>query len=275
MIIHLKTINGIKIQCTEGENKILSLNDDLYIYKAINRELDQMKNVILNDQLVYPKLFYTEYFHVYKNEHSKIFKDNNLRHDITVMSGDLAGIEFMKTYGHYHEILDGTNTPAPEVIEILHGNAILILQKPHKITEDKKRSINDMYDFGDITDVHIFKLKTGDAFVIPPHYGHIIVNQKPTVLVFSSLISARAKSIYNGIFNYKGGAYYVIKKNAKQVLVQNPHYKHVPKIKKVKKWAYNNIINNKKVPTYSHFISNPEKYSWINNPEEFNWEQFA
>ena len=78
MIIHLKTINGIKIQCTEGENKILSLNDDLYIYKAINRELDQMKNVILNDQLVYPKLFYTEYFHVYKNEHSKIFKDNML-----------------------------------------------------------------------------------------------------------------------------------------------------------------------------------------------------
>ncbi len=273
MIIHLKTINGIKVQCTENENKLLSNGDDIRIFKILNRELDQMRKVILNDKLVYPKLFYTEYFHIYKDEHAKVFKDNNIRHDITIMSGNLAGIEFMKTYGYYHEILEG-NYSAPEIIEILHGSGIILLQKPKIISQDAK-NIEDMYDFGHITDFSIFKVKTGDVFVIPPHYGHIIINQRPTAMVFSSLISSRAKSIYKGIHDYKGGAYYIIKKNAKQVFVQNPNYKYVPKIKKQKKWSYNNLIDGKKISTYSHFINNPKEYSWINHPDSVKWENFA
>ena len=277
MIIHLKTINGVRIQCSENENKLLSVNDDISIYKTIDRELSQMRSVILNDQLVYPKLFYTEYFHLYKNEHSDVFKDENIRHDITIISGNLAGIEFMKTYGHYHEILDGSEHAAPEIIEILHGNAIILLQKPKTIDckKENRKTINDILDFGNISEVSMFKLKMGDTFVIPPYYGHTIINQKSSALVFSSLISAKAKTIYKGIFDYKGASYYIIKKNAKQVFVQNPNYKSVPKIKKQKKWAYNNIMENKKGSSYLNFVNNPKNYSWINNPDTINWEQFA
>jgi glucose-6-phosphate isomerase len=277
MIIHLKTINGVKIQCSENENKLLSINEDISISKIIDRELDQMRSVILNDQLVYPKLFYTEYFHLCKNEHASVFKNENIRHDITIMSGNLAGIEFMKTYGHYHEILEGTNHAAPEVIEILHGNAIILLQKPERLVSDKPgvKTIADVLDFGNITEVSLFKLKPGDLFIVPPYYGHTIINQKSTALVFSTLISAKAKTIYKGIYDYKGASYYIIKKNAKQVFVQNPNYKNVPKIKKQKKWSYNNIMDNKKGSSYLNFINNPKNYSWINDPDSINWEQFA
>ena len=276
MIVYLKTINGIKVQCTDTENKLLQLNNDISIHKILDRNLEEMKYVILNNQLLYPKLFYTEYFHILKNDHKDLFKEHGLRHDITIMSGNLAGIEFMKTYGHYHDLLNSKRNTAPEVIEILYGQALILLQKPKMVSSKYAlgQSLESMCDFSHIEEFTYFKLNKGDVFVIPPGYGHILINQKPGALIFSSLISSRAKSLYKSIFDFRGGAYYIIKKNAKQVFVQNPNYKNVPKVKKQRKWAYSNLVD-KKDPIYLSFVNDPKKYHWLNNPDSINWENFA
>ncbi len=276
MIIYLKTINGIKVQCSENENQLLYLNTDLSVHKVLDRSLKEMKYVILNENLLYPELFYTEYCHIYKKSHGDTFTKQEVRHDITIMTGNLAGIEFMKTYGHYHSLINSEFNTAPEVIEILHGNGLILLQKPRKI-KDKAKNIEDIYDFSFIDNVYIYKVSKGDTFIVPPGYGHIIINQKPSVLIFSSLISSKAQSLYKNLFKYKGGAYYVIKKNAKQVFVQNPNYKNVPKLQKKKNtsaWSYNKIIDNNQ-PIYTNFLENPNKFSWLNNPDQINWERFA
>ncbi len=83
MIIYLKTINGIKVQCSENENQLLYLNTDLSVHKVLDRSLKEMKYVILNENLLYPELFYTEYYHIYKKSHGDTFTKQEVRHDIT------------------------------------------------------------------------------------------------------------------------------------------------------------------------------------------------
>ncbi len=275
MIIQLKTINGIKVQYTDNENKILC-QDDVITYKVLNRSLCEMKNVILNSKLLYPDLFYTEYCHIYKKLHEDIFKESNIRHDITIMSSNFVGIEFMKTYGHYYDLLNSHYYSAPEIIEILHGTALILLQKPKIVSKGFAigQGIDDITDFSSITDVYIFKLNKGNMILIPPNFGRIIINQKASPLVYTSLKSTKARALYQHILKYKGAAYYIIKKNAKQVFVQNPNYKTVPKVKKIKKWPYANLLDTK-IPLYQSFISNPQKYDWLNNPETVEWEKFA
>ena len=275
MIIQLKTINGIKVQCTDTESRILC-QDDIITYKILDRSLHEMKNVILNSKLLYPNLFYTEYCHIYKKLHEDIFKENNIRHDITIMSGNYVGIEFMKTYGHYYDLLNSNYYSAPEIIEILHGTAFILLQKPKIISRKFAlgQNIEDISDFSSITNVYIIKLNKGNALLIPPNYGRTIINQKSTALVYTTLKSVKARPLYQHILKYKGAAYYIIKKNAKQVFVQNPNYKINAKIKQVKKWPYSNLLE-QKMPLYNSFISDPKKYDWLNNPESVDWEKFA
>jgi glucose-6-phosphate isomerase len=121
---------------------------------------------------------------------------------------------------------------------------------------------------------YIFKLNKGHLLLVPPNFGRTIINQKSSALIYTTLRSTKARPLYQHILKYKGASYYIIKKNAKQVFVQNPNYKTVSKIKKIKKWPYANLLETK-MPLYNSFILNPQKYNYLNNPDSIDWEKFA
>ena len=150
-----------------------------------------------------------ELYYMYR----KIKEKNGLVHNITIMPARMLGKEFVKTKGHYHVGKYG------ELYTILKGEAILLMQK-----KEKQK----------IKDVYYVRAKKGDIVIIPPEYGHIMINPSPTrELKTGDWSSVKCRSDY-GPIEKKGGACYFYTKLG---WIKNKNYKKVPKIhfKKPKK----------------------------------------
>lgn len=117
-------------------------------------------------------------------------KEHGLRYDITIIPPRMLGCEFVKTAGHYHPIVPGTNTTFPEIYEVLNGEAHYLLQKPG--------------DDG-IEDVILIKAGEGDKVIIPPGYGHLTINASNNELKMANWVARDFESIYAPI-KEKGGA---------------------------------------------------------------------
>lgn len=63
-------------------------------------------------------------------------KAHHLRYDITVIPPAMLGSEYIKTVGHYHPRVPGTNAYYPEIYQVLEGSATYLLQKVKSGEED-------------------------------------------------------------------------------------------------------------------------------------------
>ena len=87
-------------------------------------------------------------------------KAHHLRYDITVIPPAMLGSEYIKTVGHYHPRVPGTNVYYPEIYQVLEGSATYLLQKVKSGEEDF------------VMDVVVITAKKGDLVLVPPGYGH-------------------------------------------------------------------------------------------------------
>src|SRR5690606_42153599 len=55
-------------------------------------------------------------------------KAHHLRYDITIIPSGMLGSEYIKTVGHYHPRVPGTDTSYPEIYQVLEGSATYLLQ---------------------------------------------------------------------------------------------------------------------------------------------------
>ena len=179
-------------------------------------------------------------------------KEHGLRYDITVIPPNMMGCEYVKTAGHYHPNLPGTNITYPEIYEVLNGEAEYMIQKPD----------NDR-----IKDVILIKAKPGDKVIIPPGYGHLTINTSNKVLKMSNWVARDFDSIYSPIKEKGGGAYFILKDR----IVKNPGYEEVPEIRIIKpanlkeigidrtKEMYGLVRNIRKL----EFLTKPQKYEGL------------
>ena len=132
-----------------------------------------------------------------------VYGHNTLRYDVTVVPPRMFGEEYVKTYGHYHtEAKEGLTYP--EVYQILNGEAVFIMQTPHKDGS---------------MDCIITKCKKGDIVFVPPNYGHVMINPSSSTLVSANIVSNSFASDYAEYKENHGAAYYFTKDG----LVQNLH----------------------------------------------------
>ncbi|WP_406659964.1 glucose-6-phosphate isomerase family protein [Methanolobus sp. ZRKC3] len=156
---------------------------------------------------------YYMYRDLYKSEaDSNAIKAHNLRYDITIIPPAMLGKEFIKTAGHYHPHVPGTDISYTEVYQVLEGEATYILQKE---------------EHGKITDVMVYKVKKGGFVVIPPNYGHMTINASNETLKMANWVCRDFSSIYDEIRNMSGGAYYLLEEG----FVPNPEYVDAPEIR--------------------------------------------
>lgn len=180
------------------------------------RMLYDMKEVLFDrewvDQAGNMELYYM-YRDLYgsKSELEKI-KENNLRYDITVIPPRMLGREYIKTAGHYHPFVPGTELSYAEVYQVLEGKATYLLQKQ----ED-----------GMITDVMVYNANKGDCVVIPPGYGHITINATGETLKMANWVARDFSSVYEPIKEMSGAAYYLLIDG----FITNPDYAEVPPIR--------------------------------------------
>lgn len=220
------------------------------------RMLFDMKDVIY-DRKWLSNAENSELYYMYRElslskKDAAAMKEHGLRYDITVIPPQMLGNEFVKTAGHYHPLVPGTQITYPEIYEVLGGEATYILQKP---------------DNEGINDVILVKAGAGDKVIIPPGYGHLTINASNKVLKMANWVARDFESIYQPIKEKGGGAYFILDKG----MVKNPRYEHVPEIKPGKPANLKEIGLQKSKEMYGlvldlktlEFLTKPHEYAWV------------
>ncbi len=150
----------------------------------------------------------------------------DLRIDVTKLRAEPYNSgELPRTHGHYHP--EGPFGIWPEIYSVVKGHALFILQ--------------------DITGRHVklVEVKEGEILLIPPGYGHIMVNVGNEELITFNVVSKSFKPSYEE-YRAKRGPAVFIKEGLD--IVRNPNYDVVeikwcmpiplPSITKVLHYAY-------------------------------------
>lgn len=140
-----------------------------------------------------------ELYYIYRGLKTK----NGIRYDITLIPARMLGEEFVKTKGHYHFGSYG------ELYKVISGEGIFLIQK-------KK-----------VKDVYFVKAKKGEYILIPPQYGHTIINPSPKTLKIANWVSKDCQSDYKSIERKRGFCYYYTLTG----WIKNKNYKRIPKLK--------------------------------------------
>lgn len=175
-----------------------------------------------------------------------------LRYDITIIPPCMLGCEFVKTAGHYHQIVPGTDVTFPEIYEVLDGNARFLMQK---------------LDGDIIKDVAIINAEQRDKILVPPGYGHITINTTNDILKVANWVAMGREPLYDHIKRKKGGAYFILRDG----IVKNSTYGYVPDIRILKPTNFIKIGLKKSDNMYQlindidrlEFLTRPQKYGWL------------
>ena len=174
------------------------------------RYLFDLKDV-LYDQKWLSSAKNQELYYMYRGVETEnaLFQETDLRYDITEIPYQELGQEFIKTLGHYHFDSFG------ELYQILEGEVIFLCQKRNNLIG------------AEIEDVFYTTVKKNEYILLPPYYGHIMINAGKTTLKTCNWVSKQCRSDYNNIKNFKGGCYFYTLNG----WIKNNNYKIVPELR--------------------------------------------
>ena len=199
----------------EDDEYTLGFGEGLTSPQPDVRRLEDIRPVLYNQTISEPKELYYMYREVSRQEERAFLADEGLRFDLTVLPPRKLGREYMKTVGHYHPLVPGSDLTYPELYQVLHGRAHFLLQQ-----------VQD--DGGTLTDVVIVEAGPGDYLLVPPGYGHITINPGRETLVMANWVDGSFTSVYEPMVKYRGGAFYEVEESQQGVFIENDHYEESP-----------------------------------------------
>ncbi len=170
----------------------------------------------------------------------------NLRYDYTVIPPARIGDEYIKTYGHYHPV--HREVSYPELYQVISGRAVFLLQKRGK-REDE------------LVDFVAVRVEEGEMLLVPPDYGHVMINAGEERLITSNWVCQSFQSVYEPYARLRGAGYYLTTKG----WVENRNYKKLPTVREAKSLAGELLEVDGEM--YS-LLERPEKLRFLTNPEE-------
>lgn len=220
------------------------------------RKLYDMREVIYDQEWLQTTedkdLYYMYRDLYYSNRDHSLIKENDLRYDITIIPPSNLGLEYVKTAGHYHPLIEGTSYTYPEVYEVLSGVAHYLLQKTENST---------------VTDVIFVEAKEGDKVIVPPNYGHVTINPSNKELKMANWVSNQFSSIYEPYRECKGAAYFELTDGR---IIKNENYENLPEIRHLKPSNLSELGFYKNKEMYK-LISDSDKLSYLNHPQDYEW----
>ena len=224
-----------------GESEIRRLKDALpvYYYRE-NPTEDPIENPL-----------YYRYKNICFQQDEEIFKEYNLRYDITVLFPGKIGKEYIKTAGHFHPLKNTGKETYSEYCEVLTGEAIFLLQKNGRNNE--------------VEEIIAIEAKAGDKVYIPPNYGHITINPGDSFLVVASLAATIIDSSPEPFVVKSGAAYfYVETENGKVDWIKNPEYKNSVGLKiKAAPNIEHPLSDVSEKTIYKAFVDNPQSFAML------------
>ena len=249
----LSKTSGLALKLDTKKHELIFGGGMAKVSPAI-RFLKDMKEVLVGKDITKPDELYYMYRDLHEAGDGKLIRRNALRYDVTIIRADRLGNEFMKTAGHYHPGDYG------ELYEVVSGEAWCLLQKPN--AKDKRV----------IEDVILVKAKAHDKIVIPPGYGHILINAAKEDLVTSNWVSSEFSSEYELYKKAHGAAYYIFEDNLNERFEVNPYFKEVAKIRpaecvqEIKKFGLRSGV-----PMYLLLHHEVKKLDFLNNPLKYDY----
>ncbi len=248
-MINLQDISGLPL-LLDTLNNLLHPAGEIYYKDIDNVRLKNIRPILLNKTLRYPSFVYYEYQDICLKRHRKIFSKNKLHHNILILPPGLLGIEFIKSHIFAP---DKDQNDITTIVEVLYGSGVVLFQEVKEKGElDFETSVNY---------IAMVKVNRGDRVAIPQNYMYTFINPKNRPFVISRLFEDDGKIDYRTIWRDQGMAYYFIRKNARQEIVKNPHYKQVPVLKKIKpldSCKKYKLTSSK--PIYIQFINNEKRF---------------
>lgn len=253
MIVGLKGTSGIGISLDTALPGLL-FDKELDAHAPGIRTLEDMREVVVDKTLTLPEVLYYMYRDVCVTKDRGVLQSHKLRYDVTLIKPDTLGREFMKTAGHYHPGDFG------ELYEVLHGRCFCLLQR------------HGLADATVIEEAILVKAQAGQKIIIPPGFGHILVNPGPEHLVTSNWVSSEFKSEYGLYKQAKGAAYFIMNENGKVTCVPNPYFKKVASLGIVEPAAKIEAFGlTEGSPMYPLVNRSPGKLDFLNHPLDFSY----
>lgn len=222
--------------------------------KPIVRYLKEIKSALAQKDILKSRQLYCIYRGLRDIKDEDIIRKNKLRYDVTVIPSVNLGNEFIKTAGQSRRGAYGG------LYEVLYGAAWCLLQKAN----DQNPRI--------IEDVILVKAKPADKIVIPPGYGHTLINTAKTPLVVSEWASSGFLPEDESFQMAHGAAYFVFEDSLGERFEVNPYYREVPNIRiarapeKITDFALSS-----KEPMYVLARDQARKLDFLNNPDKYDY----
>lgn len=254
MKIYIQKVTGMDIHY-DNVSKELVLNE-----KPLGRStriLKDMKDVIKDQEWVKTvkperKMYYM-FRNIYEDTDKTIIEDNNLRYDITIIPPDMMGDEYIKTQGHCHPCVSGTDVTYPEIYQVLNGQAIFMFEKKE----------------GKQTKTYHIHGKEGDIVILPPGCSHVTINPTDQILILANWVETNFKSDYKPLLKAKGLAYYYIKKDNENEFIKNlAAGKEASELEELMPIDPELIGLKKDEPMYS-LIKTPERLAFLTRPQDY------
>lgn len=184
-----------------------------------------------------------------------ILRKNKLRFDLILLAFGRRGIQMPRTPGSCPQ------GGFPKLYESVYGEAWFLLQKENK--EDPRV----------IEDVILVKVRPAQKIIIPPGYGHILVNPGKDDLVACAFSSARLIQEPQTVEGPGGaGAYFIFKDNLGEFFQPNPYYQGVPYMRMAGPGARMKSLGlDSTSPVYNLLSKGIEKLDFLNNPAKYDY----
>ncbi|KKG09494.1 glucose-6-phosphate isomerase family protein [Methanosarcina sp. 2.H.A.1B.4] len=179
-------------------------------------------------------------------------KIHHLRYDITRIPPGMLGSEYIKTVGHYHPQVPGTNVSYPEIYQVLEGSATYLLQKVEPGEEDI------------VLDVAVIKAEKGDMVLVPPGYGHVTINASEKTLEMANWVCRDFSSVYEPVKRLSGAAYFLLKDG----FAKNPLYRDIPSIRYLKPLSFDELRLDSGENMYD-LLHRADKLRFLTAPQDF------
>lgn len=178
-----------------------------------------------------------------------------LQYDLVVLRPGMLGPEFAKSPGCRAQSRDGR--PLPQVLELLHGTGLLLLQK------EGERP-------GEVADAVLIEAAPGEKLVVPPGYGYVAINLGRQPLVLAGLMARNAVLDGEPYQRWQGAAYYaVLDEEDEPVLVVNETYGDVAELRMLPVEALPDVELGLVAgrPLYQLAVEHPERFAYLSAPE--------
>ncbi len=192
----------------------------------------------------------------FKND-VQLFKQTNLRYDITVIYSKKLESELTKTIGHYHPLKPKTGISYPEIYEVLSGYAYFLFQLIEKGNRARK--------------LYLVLARPGEKVIVPPGYGHITINAGKTPLIIANIYASNVPASNYEFFRvHQGAAYYILKPlTRKNAVRKNNHYGTLGQLNLARPKEIGKLNIDFKTPLYALFRKNPDNFKFLTQPEKF------